>query len=960
MTRGLVLVLTLLTGFTGLVYEVAWQKYLATLLGSHSAATASVLGIFLGGLSVGYALFGRVSRGLVERSRGGSALNPLAVYGAVEAFIGVWALLFPISFAVVQAISLWIPLAAPGVSFAFDVGLSALLIGPPSILMGATIPLLTQALSRSVDDSTRVHALIYASNTAGAFIGALAAGFLLIPTLGLGGCVIAMGLVNTAVGGVFIALSRLSQSTACRLPVVADSLDSAPAPNSTLTAHARIGLAGAALLAGFAMMALQTTLNRVGALSLGASHFTFSIIVATFVFCISVGSFAVSAFARIHWSAIIVSQWALVLILIAAYPHVGDGPYFAHLIRSLFANHDGSFYPYQISIFIALFAVCLIPLALSGAMLPLLFHHLRNEVGDLGGVAGRLYSWNTVGSLFGALLGGYALLYWFDLHQIYRLAVVALAAGAAILTVVIRPRLGVAGALLFAFVILAVSMQPAWDARNLVAGAFRMRDATVTTPLGAEVFFADLTQRNREEGFLLFYDDDPTMSVAVTRGRFADQPARSIVVNGKSDGNIPSDNQTTGLLALLPALFSAKTERAFVIGYGTGMSVGELVTLDSIREVVVAEISTGVMSAAPLFEAMNRQALSSPKTKVIRGDAYRALLRSEGDYDIIVSEPSNPWVTGVENVFALEFLEAARRRLRPGGVYAQWFHNYETNRESIELVLNTYRRVFERVSIWNGKSNDLILLGFDDRAPTPGIDKLVQSLSRADFQRQLGAIAIDGIPALLAHEVIPLGVVHAASLPTELHTLRHPRLSHSAARGFFTGEAAELPPMLNSASARLGSESSLLRSYATHFDGRLPDPLRATFAREVCRLHEKRCATVLAEWLHDDPESAALQATIAWARQNESIQEELEDDRLQLVTRFFDAENFKDAPTTYASSRHLTKSFTDYYEYSAPFDIDVLSDSWWRCTGDDRCESAGARYREMGASRSASAGRTGP
>jgi len=127
MTRGLVLVLTLLTGFTGLVYEVAWQKYLATLLGSHSEATAAVLGIFLGGLSVGYALFGRVSRRLVERSRGGFALGPLAVYGAVEALIGFWALLFPVSFAAVQAISLWIPLTAPGVSFAFDVGLSALL-----------------------------------------------------------------------------------------------------------------------------------------------------------------------------------------------------------------------------------------------------------------------------------------------------------------------------------------------------------------------------------------------------------------------------------------------------------------------------------------------------------------------------------------------------------------------------------------------------------------------------------------------------------------------------------------------------------------------------------------------------------------------------------------------------------------------------------------------------------------
>ena len=955
MARGLVLVLTLLTGFTGLVYEVAWQKYLATLLGSHSEATASVLGIFLGGLSVGYALFGRVSRRLAERSRRlGSAPDPFAVYGAVEASIGVWALLFPVSFGAVQAISLWIPLTAPGVSFALDVGLCVLLIGPPSVMMGATIPLLTQALSRDVVGSTRLHALIYASNTAGAFGGALAAGFFLVPTLGLAGCMVAMGLVNVGVGGTFLALSRRGRWTAPASAVEAET------SNSSLTPRTRIALAGTALLAGFAMMALQTTLNRVGALSLGASHFTFSIIVATFVFCISIGSFAVSAFSRIHWSAIVVSQWALVLILIAAYPHVGDAPYFAHLIRSLFANHDGSFYPYQFSIFVGLFAVCLIPLALSGAMLPLLFHHLRNEAGDLGGVAGRLYSWNTVGSLLGALLGGYALLYWFDLHQIYRIAVVALGAGAAILTLVIRPRLAGAGALLFVFVILTVSTQRAWDTRNLIAGSFRMRDVTVTTPLGADVFFAHLALRHSYEDFQLFYDDDPTMSVSVIRSGSADRPSRSIMVNGKSDGNIPNDNQTTGLLALLPALFSAKAERAFVIGYGTGMSVGELVALDSIREVVVAEISMGVMEAAPLFEEMNHRALSSPKTKVIRSDAYRALLRSEGDYDIIVSEPSNPWVTGVENVFALEFLEAAKRRLRPGGVYAQWFHNYETNREAIELVLNTYRRVFKRASIWYGKSNDLILLGFDERAPVPDIDKLVGSLSRPDFQRQLSAISIDGIPALLAHEVVPLGVVHEAFLTSEVHTLGHPRLSHAAARGFFTGNAAVFPPMLGGAAVRIGTENSLLRTYAAHYDSRLPDSLRETHAREVCRLHERRCATVLAHWTHDAPESPALRDTIAWAQQDEDLREEFEGDKLALLAELFDADNFQNAPDTYASARGITKLFTDYYEHSAPFDIDVLSDAWWRCTGDDRCESVGSRYRKMGAFRSASAKRTSP
>ena len=118
--------------------------------------------------------------------------------------------------------------------------------------------------------------------------------------------------------------------------------------------------------------------------------------------------------------------------------------------------------------------------------------------------------------------------------------------------------------------------------------------------------------------------------------------------------------------------------------------------------------------------------------------------------------------------------------------------------------------------------------------------------------------------------------------------------------------------MLNSASVRLGLENSLLRTYMAHFDGRLPDPLRATFAREVCRLHGKRCATVLAEWRHDDPESAELQATIAWAQQNEALRAEFEGDKLSSLAGYFDADNFQNAPDTYASARRDKQERLDY------------------------------------------------
>ena len=285
MTRAIALALTVLTGFSGLVYEVAWQELLATLLGSQSEATAATLGLFLGGLSVGYSLFGAVTRRLVVGAeRAGRPVRLLALYGCVEASIGLWAIAFPALFRAIQAASIALPHLATGPAFAVDVALSAFLVMPPAILMGGTIPVLTQALARTIDDATRFHALVYGFNTAGAFAGALAAGFWLVPRLGLDGVLLAMGVVNLSAGAVFLLLGVRGRGA---LPVV-----------STAAAKSPVGfvaLAVVALLSGFAMMTLQTIFNRIGGLAFGASQFTFSMVVAVFVLCIALGSFAVSA-----------------------------------------------------------------------------------------------------------------------------------------------------------------------------------------------------------------------------------------------------------------------------------------------------------------------------------------------------------------------------------------------------------------------------------------------------------------------------------------------------------------------------------------------------------------------------------------------------------------------------------------------------------------------------------------
>src|SRR5690606_38079310 len=180
-----------------------------------------------------------------------------------------------------------------------------------------------------------------------------------------------------------------------------------------------------------------------------------------------------------------------------------------------------------------------------------------------------------------------------------------------------------------------------------------------------------------------------------------------------------------------------------------------------------------------LFDEFNLNASKHPKVEIVRSDAYRALLRSEQRYDTVVSEPSNPWVTGVEMLYSREFLEAARSRLKPGGVYVQWYHQYETDAESVALVLRTYLQVFDDVAVWHGAGPDLLLLGFAGPARGLNLERMQQRATRPDIAAGLRRSGIETFPDLLAHEVLPAGVLSAATLEGPIHTLYHPRLSHT-------------------------------------------------------------------------------------------------------------------------------------------------------------------------------------
>jgi spermidine synthase len=926
MTRGLALALTALTGFSGLVYEVAWEKYLATMLGSHSEATAAVLAIFLGGLSLGYALFGRVTRTFVARGRGARLL---VLYGFVEGGIGVYVLLFPAIFPAAVALSSGLPRMGGGLDFAFDVVLAAILIGPPTILMGGTIPILTQALARSTADSTRFHALVYALNTAGAFLGALAAGFVLIPSLGLAGSMHAMGLVNLAAGLVFGLLGILR---AGRPSEQLRAEEGQPVAASFATC------ATAALLVGFAMMSIQTVLIRMGALSLGASQFTFSMVVATFVSCIALGSLAVSVLPRIPRLALVVNQWLLVGFLFVLYQLLPYAPYGSHVLRSLFRDTDQAFYAYHGVVFLSILLFLAPVVTLSGATLPLLFHTLRGEPGGLGSVAGRLYSWNTVGSLLGALLGGYLLLFWLQLDQIFLLALASLVLAATLLCNRQGGRVEFVGWGLFVLSIAAMVQVARWDPFYLAHGTFRQREPTQLSYAGPDAYFEP---RNRKSA-VISYEDDPTASVAVLEIEVCDGiVSRSILNNGKSDGNTYNDYPTVGLLATIPALLAERVEQAFVVGLGTGVTVGELALLPSVERVVVSEISPAVVRAAPLFDFANHGVTKSPKVEIIRTDAYRSLLRSDERFDVIVSEPSNPWVQGMEMLYSREFLEAVRDHLRPGGVYAQWTHLYATDDASIELVLRTHRDVFDQVSVWFGRGMDLIVLGFAEGADPLNVERLIERAEGSVFRPALERAGIGSVAELLAHEVLPLGVVAAARFEGPLHTLTEPILGYTAARAFYNGERAELPFSGYGLARKIGSENSLLRRT-------MPRSSRDALFRGLCGQRTRECVALLSRWHAAAPGSARTEEAIELASRKPLYGSPLTAEVVYAAARLHapPGQEPERQPLPLSVCKRASAQYARFFTHAVPFSAEALLDVWGRCQEPEGSRDQCARGRK--------------
>jgi predicted membrane-bound spermidine synthase len=802
----MVLFLFFCSGATALIYEVLWSKYLSLIFGSTVQAQTTVLAVFMGGLALGNRLFGK---------RSDSVSSPLRVYGCIEIAIGLYAYAFEWLYYGADAMFVWLGspfLGRETILLAIKGVLSACLLLGPTILMGGTLPLIAAWLHRKGAEPGRLSARFYAVNTLGAVCGAGLAGFYLLKTFGLVATALLTGFINIVIGVVAIMIARRQQ------PVSASQSKSVASAASQPLTHPLLRR-GTILVAvtGAVSMGLELLAARALALIFGSSLQSFAVVLMAFILGIGLGS---AVFASRRWSRVATGRLVTALLVTA-------GTWISLLVfriefwvewyrwaKSGLSAGDVGYLYYELLTGAMAILLLGLPASMIGAVLPLMMRTISETEDAFGNQIGRLLTWNTLGAVAGVLLTGFALMPVFGLRTSFNLLALLLVLAAVIEAglqkqrVLMRCSVGIAAFLLF----LSTTGGDRWKLA-ISSASFRLREST----------YDPATTRDRPKHYkLLFYKDAPDATVSVER-KVANNEVL-LRINGKTDASSEGDLPTQFLCAHLPLLARPEAKEVFQVGLGSGIS-GAAALAHPLHRLTIAENCEPVLQAAKFFEPHNEGVLTNSRTRILREDGRTVLKLDRQKYDVIISEPSNPWTVGIGNVFTEEFYELAASRLAEGGLMSQWFHIYEMHDGIVMLVLRTFGKVFPFFEVWETGHGDIILLG--SKAPwSNDLDALRQILQRDTMRRHFAQIELETPEKLFALQVTSQRTAHAIAGEGSTQSDLFPVLEYEAPKAFYIGTPATVFKKYDERTIQNPLLPEFKRNILATFDGRM---LQAVF-----------------------------------------------------------------------------------------------------------------------------------
>lgn len=721
--RGLLYLVFAVSGLTALIYEATWTRYLQLFLGHAAYAQVLVLSLFMGGMAAGALLASRLARG---------RLQPLIAYAAIEAVLGLAALLFHFAFDGVTGYAYASLL--PGTqgstpALVLQWLLASLLILPQSVLLGATFPLMSSAVLR-LDPGAggRAFGMLYFSNSAGAVVGVLLAGFWLLEAFGLQATMSIAGIGNFLVAAAALAV-------AIRHPSVTPAVVRA-------TRGKGVGgwLLALTFLSAGASFLYEIAWLRMLALVQGASTHAFETMLSAFILGIALGGLWIhrrierfasplAALARIQ-----VLMGLAALATLPAYHYAFDVMQFA--MPRLPRDESGYFDFVMVSYLIS--AVIMVPASFfAGMTLPLLTWVLYRQ-GRGESEIGMVYGWNTLGSIAGIALGGLVLMPLLGLkNMLVAGAAVDIGLGLALATwlglrgELPRPRRTVALAGVCVVLVAAILVEFQLDVERMASGVFRNGQARIA-----------------EGGEVVHHADGRTATVTLVR---YDNGLLAINTNGKTDAAInmrrlyreataepASDEYTMTLLAALPLAHAPQARRIAVIGHGSGLTTHTLLASPLVEQVDVIEIEPEMLRAARAFLPRVGRAYDDPRVRYHVEDARAFFARAAERYDLIVSEPSNPWVSGVASLYTPEFYLQAQQALAPGGLFVQWFQLYEIDRPLVKSIVKGISSVYADYLLYASHDSDLMLVASPVGTLPPAGDTLFSWPAMRDELSLLG------------------------------------------------------------------------------------------------------------------------------------------------------------------------------------------------------------------------------
>ncbi len=720
--------------------------------GATSFAVSTVLAAYMAGFALGSYLFGK----LIDRKG-----NPILIYGLLELGIGLFALVFPALLAGLNPLyrSLYAGLEGKLYSLSlirFLLSFTMLLI--PTTLMGGTLPVLSRFVTGSLSNLTFRVGWLYSINTFGAVAGTFTTGFVLLPHLGMRMTTFLAAGVNLTIFAAAYLFSRRgraaeSQARASSQGPVSKPATPEPGPGPVpgphpakprASKHERIILF-AYLLTGLAALSAEVIWTRVLALVVGTTVYAFSIMLTVFLLGLALGS---AVFARVGQRtrrpgmvfAILVA--AIGLVVFASTVGFSRLPaLYMDLYQVVGKNWQGG-----TAIEFLLSALIMIaPAFLMGGTFPLVARIYATDLARVGGRIGTAYAFNTIGSIFGSFVGSFILLEFLGVERgMLVVSLIYIGVGMALVLAVaegLRLRLRLAGAAaLAAGIVLMMVFAPGWDKKLMTSGVY-VYAGIYQTRQGLE---DELRHKQ-----VLFYDEGPGATVSVERN----QNLLSLKIDGKVDASTSTDMITQELVSHLPLSIHPKPDTVLVIGLGSGVSLGSAEQYP-VQHIDCVELLKNVVGAARYYGDFTYNCLADPRVDLVLGDGRNHVLLTDKKYDVIISEPTNVWISGVGDLFTYEFFKLARERLKPGGVMSAWFQTYHMGDPELRAGIKTFVSLFPHTTMWLANESDLILVATLE--PTK-IDQAVVAMLReprvaADLARVGVNQPVDILSAMLFDE----------------------------------------------------------------------------------------------------------------------------------------------------------------------------------------------------------------